>query len=129
MRDCDMTLFTPPSMSIHFLLRLEGVLVSVASIVAYGVLGASWWLLVVLFLVPDVSMSGYLAGPQTGAVLYNLAHTYAVPLVIGGIAFGVGSSLGGAVALTWTAHIGLDRALAYGLKRPTGFSDTHLSIK
>lgn len=129
MCDCDMTLSTRPSMFIRFLLRLEGVLVSVASIVAYGVLGVSWWLFFVLFLVPDVFMSGYLAGPHIGAVLYNLGHTYAVPLVIGGIAVGLGSSLVGAVALIWTAHIGLDWALAYGLKHPTGFSETHLSIK
>lgn len=30
-------------------------------------------------------------------------------------------------ALAWAAHIGFDRALGYGLKRPTGFKDTHLS--
>lgn len=26
----------------------------------------------------------------------------------------------------WAARIGMDRALAYGLKYPTGFKDTHL---
>jgi hypothetical protein len=29
-----------------------------------------------LFLVPDLSMLGYLASPRTGAVVYNLAHGY-----------------------------------------------------
>ena len=28
--------------------------------------------------------------------------------------------------LIWTAHIGIDRLLAFGLKYPTHFSDTHL---
>jgi hypothetical protein len=28
--------------------------------------------------------------------------------------------------LIWIAHIGLDRAIGYGLKYPTGFRDTHL---
>jgi hypothetical protein len=27
----------------------------------------------------------------------------------------------------WTAHIGVDRAVGYGLKYPSGFGDTHLS--
>jgi len=31
-----------------------------------------------------------------------------------------------AVALIWTAHIGLDRAMGYGLKLPDGFKRTHL---
>jgi len=30
------------------------------------------------------------------------------------------------VALIWFAHIGADRALGYGLKYPSAFSDTHL---
>jgi hypothetical protein len=30
------------------------------------------------------------------------------------------------LALIWAAHIGVDRALGYGLKHRTGFSDTHL---
>jgi hypothetical protein len=28
--------------------------------------------------------------------------------------------------LIWTAHIGADRLLGYGLKYPTRFHDTHL---
>jgi hypothetical protein len=28
--------------------------------------------------------------------------------------------------LAWFAHIGLDRAVGYGLKYPTAFGDTHL---
>ena len=31
-----------------------------------------------------------------------------------------------AVALIWLTHIGVDRAIGYGLKYPTGFKDTHL---
>jgi Domain of unknown function (DUF4260) len=31
-----------------------------------------------------------------------------------------------AAGLIWIAHIGLDRALGYGLKYATAFADTHL---
>jgi hypothetical protein len=30
------------------------------------------------------------------------------------------------VGLIWLTHIGVDRAVGYGLKYPTGFKDTHL---
>ena len=32
----------------------------------------------------------------------------------------------GSPALVLLGHVGMDRALGYGLKRPTGFGDTHL---
>jgi hypothetical protein len=30
------------------------------------------------------------------------------------------------VALIWATHVGIDRALGYGLKYPSAFGDTHL---
>ncbi len=30
------------------------------------------------------------------------------------------------IALIWLTHIGVDRALGYGLRYPSGFKDTHL---
>ena len=30
------------------------------------------------------------------------------------------------LALIWLTHIGVDRAVGYGLKYPSGFKDTHL---
>ena len=40
--------------------------------------------------------------------------------------FFAGVPIAAAGGLIWTAHIGFDRALGYGLKYPTGFGDTHL---
>ena len=114
-------------MSPVLLLRLEGILVLVAAVFGYSLLSASWWLFLALLLVPDVFMLGYLAGPRLGALLYNAGHTYAVPILLGAVAVGLGSAFVGALALIWTAHIGMDRALGYGLKHPSGFHDTHLS--
>lgn len=31
------------------------------------------------------------------------------------------------IALVWMAHIGMDRAVGYGLNYPTGFKHTHLT--
>ncbi|RKQ33951.1 DUF4260 family protein [Oceanobacillus halophilus] len=30
------------------------------------------------------------------------------------------------VGLIWTAHIGMDRMIGFGLKYPTAFKDTHI---
>lgn len=113
--------------SSRLLLRLEGAAVLAVAGGIYSVYGASWWLAVVVFLAPDLFMLGYLVNPRVGAAVYNVAHTYVTPLAIGGIAFALKASLLGSIALIWTAHVGFDRMLGYGLKRPSGFQDTHLS--
>jgi hypothetical protein len=79
-----------------------------------------------LLLAPDLSMLGYLMNPQVGSVVYNLAHTYVVPLTLAGIGLFASSPLCVLLALIWVAHIGMDRLLGYGLKYPTAFTDTHL---
>jgi hypothetical protein len=71
-------------------------------------------------------MLGYLVSPRVGAAIYNLGHTYAIPLLLFATAYGRQSPLFAAIALIWTAHIALDRMLGYGLKYPIKFNDTHL---
>lgn len=108
------------------LLRAEGLAVLVAALVLYFDSGYGWVLLVVLALAPDLSMAGYLAGRRAGALAYDAAHTYVLPvaLAMGGVLGGL--DLAVQLALIWLAHIGADRLLGYGLKYPTHFKDTHL---
>jgi hypothetical protein len=110
----------------RLLLRLEGAAVLAISGGIYAVYGASWWWAALLFFVPDLFMAGYAINPRVGSILYNAAHTYVTPLVLGGVAFAWKASFLGSVALIWTAHIGFDRMLGYGLKFASSFSDTHL---
>ncbi len=114
-------------MSPRFLLRLEGLCVLLAATALYATLGVSWVLFAAALLAPDLFMAGYLAGPRVGARLYNAGHTYGVPIGLGALSYILAAPLGGALALIWTAHIGMDRALGYGLKRQSGFRDTHLT--
>jgi hypothetical protein len=111
------------------LLRLEGLAVLIASVVAYRQLGGSWGLFAALFLVPDLSMLGYLAGARVGAVTYNTVHSYlfAAGLAALGAVLGVPGLL--LVAAIASAHVGFDRALGYGLKYGTGFGHTHLGVR
>jgi hypothetical protein len=96
------------------------------SALLYWVNGESWIMLALLLLVPDLSMLGYLAGSRNGAAVYNAFHVYPLPALLAAFGLLEGSPLTIGVALIWFAHIGMDRALGYGLKYPTGFKDTHL---
>ena len=108
------------------LLRVEGVALLVLSVLLYRVNGGGWLMFGVLLLAPDLSMLGYLAGPQVGAAIYNTFHTYAMPAVVGALGMIFASPVVVAVALIWFAHIGMDRTVGYGLKYPSSFKDTHL---
>ena len=88
----------------------------------------SWLLFALLFLLPDISIAGYLAGPQRGAAIYNAMHTYAAPLLLGVGATVAANSVLVAIATIWFAHIAFDRALGYGLKLESGFKHTHLGV-
>lgn len=108
------------------LLRAEGVAEFLVLVFLYGRFGGSWWLFAALFLVPDVSFLGYLAGPRVGASVYNGLHATVGPAALALLALACGWPLGVSLALIWAAHIQFDRALGYGLKFFSGFGDTHL---
>jgi hypothetical protein len=108
------------------LLRIEGLMLFCAATVFYGTTGASWWLFAVLFLAPDLSFLAYLAGPRLGAIGYNAFHATIGPLLLGLGGMIMHGSSAGSLALIWLAHIGIDRALGYGLKYASGFGFTHL---
>jgi hypothetical protein len=108
------------------LLRAEGLAVLVAALALYFDSGYGWLLLVVLALAPDLSMAGYLAGPRVGAIAYDAAHTYVLPVALAVAGVLAGSDLAVQLALIWLAHVGADRLLGYGLKYPTHFKHTHL---
>ncbi len=111
----------------NLILRAEGLGVLAAACWAYASLDASWWLFAVLFLGPDLLMLGYARDARTGALVYNLGHSYLVPLLLLALGQGAGWPLGTALGLIWAAHIGFDRMLGYGLKYPWAFKATHLS--
>ena len=111
---------------VNILLRLEGLTLFLGMILLYAVWGGSWLSFAVLFLVPDLSFLAYLADAKTGAVVYNAAHSYLAPVALMTSGFAIGDPLTLSIAMIWLAHIGIDRALGYGLKYAEGFGYTHL---
>jgi hypothetical protein len=108
------------------LLRLEGFVLLAVSVALFFHFGGNVWRFLLLLLVPDLTMAGYALNVRVGAVIYNAGHTLAWPLALGGVALLANYPAVVPFMLIWTAHIGMDRMLGYGLKYPTYFADTHL---
>lgn len=109
-------------------LRLEGLAVAAAAFAVPVAIGQPWWLVLVLFVVPDLSALGYLAGPKAGAWIYNLVHTAPLSLALLGAGAGWDSAaltVAGALGLF---HLGVDRAFGYGVKQDHDFGATHLGV-
>lgn len=104
---------------VRTLLRLEGLALMLAALALFAETHGDWLLFAQLFLAPDLSFAAYLFGPRIGAATYNATHS-----TLGPLALGLCGQFG--LAAIWLAHIGLDRALGFGLKYPTAFRHTHL---
>ncbi|HEY0701252.1 MAG TPA: DUF4260 domain-containing protein [Candidatus Acidoferrales bacterium] len=114
--------------SIRLWLQAEALAVLALSLLLYARLGQHWWIFAAVFLVPDLSMLGYLFSPKIGAACYNIVHTYVTPLALGAFAALTHRENLYPYVCIWTAHIALDRALAFGLKYPDAFAHTHLGL-
>ncbi|OLD40971.1 MAG: hypothetical protein AUI83_21390 [Armatimonadetes bacterium 13_1_40CM_3_65_7] len=108
------------------IIRIEGLTVFLGALYFYHLLNASWSLLIILLLAPDLSMVGYLKDKETGALTYNLIHNYALVALLIGSGLFTGTTLLTSLGLILTAHIGADRFLGFGLKYATDFKDTHI---
>lgn len=111
---------------VRWILRAEGLALFAAAVPLYAHLGWNWGWFALLFLAPDLSFAAYLAGPRWGAAAYNAVHGEILPLALGALGLAMQADRLEALALIALAHVGLDRALGYGLKYASAFGDTHL---
>jgi hypothetical protein len=88
--------------------------------------GFDWWWLLVLFIVFDVSMVGYLMSNHMGALTYNIGHSIIGPTLLASIYIVTNNQILLFITLLWLFHIFVDRALGYGMKHTKGFDHTHL---
>lgn len=110
-----------------WLLHVEGFSVFLLSSYLYWHFDLNWVLFISLLLVPDLSMLGYLRNAKFGAFLYNMFHTYSLPIFFLLISSFLSIPLAMAASLIWLAHIGVDRMFGFGLKYASQFNDTHLN--
>lgn len=108
------------------LLHIEGFMVLLLSIGYYSMNDFNWWLFFLLLFVPDISMIGYMINNSIGATLYNYFHTYTIAFLFIILGLLTHTDIVLSIGIIWTAHIGMDRALGYGLKYSTSFKSTHM---
>lgn len=107
-------------------LRIEGLCLLIGGIALFTTTHEPWLLVPAVILLPDLFMSGYIGGRRVGAAVYNLGHAYPLPIALSLVGAGGDRPLVLAFGLLWFAHIGLDRALSFGLKYDSDFTHTHL---
>lgn len=111
---------------IKTLLKFEALAIFLTCLYFYRQLNASWLFFVLLWLLPDISMIGYLRNGRIGAFIYNFAHNYILGLLIIFLGLSQDNNFVASLGVILISHIGLDRFLGYGLKYPSGFKDTHI---
>ena len=110
----------------RFFLRLDGLVLFISSLVLFGRTNQHWWWVPLLLFVPDIFMAGYARSTKVGALIYNLGHTYLLPVLTAFYGWFSNHFLVLAIGLIWLAHVGMDRFAGYGLKYDDTFKHTHL---
>jgi hypothetical protein len=108
------------------LIKLEEAAMFALGIYLFSILPYAWWWFLVLILVPDFAMIGYIFGNKAGAWAYNIFHHKAIAIVLylAGAYFAMPVlQLAGVILF---AHSSMDRMFGYGLKYEQGFKFTHL---
>lgn len=106
-------------------IKLENAFIFIIIIAVYFKLEFSIWLFLLLLLVPDIFMLGYVINRKTGSYVYNIGHTYITPIIIALLYLYIDEKLLLQIALIWLAHISMDRTMGFGLKYS---SDTDKTI-
>lgn len=108
------------------LIKLEEAALFLLGIYFFSQLDYAWWLFLVLLLVPDFSMIGYVFGNKAGAWAYNFFHHRGVAILLYLAGMYYSSQLLQLIGVIWFAHSSMDRMFGYGLKYENGFKFTHL---
>lgn len=108
------------------LISLEEAAQFALTIILFTKLSFAWWVYPALFLLPDLSMTGYVVSARVGAFTYNLVHSKAVAVVIGVAGLYLTNDYLVLAGLVLFGHSSMDRMFGYGLKYAKGFKFTHL---
>ena len=114
------------SPSVRGWLRLEGAAAFVAGLALYGWLGGPWLLVIPLAAAAGPVRDRLPPWTRLGAFTYNVVHNWAAGLGVLGLGLVLAAAPVTILGAILIAHVGMDRAVGYGLKLPTSFHDTHL---
>ncbi len=113
----------------NLFLRLEGLVTFLSASFLYFHYWGDPVFFIIALILPDIGIAGFLGGSKTGSLIYNVTHTFAIPLMLAAWLLASGVPYSNTLllfSLVWVAHIGMDRLFGFGLKYPTHFKDTHM---
>lgn len=79
----------------------------------------------VLILLPDIGMLGYLVNTKTGALTYNVFHHKGLAILMLLIGIYLEIEVMQLIGIILFSHGALDRIFGYGLKYADNFKNTH----
>lgn len=107
-------------------LKVEELLMFCLGIFLFNQLDFAWWWFLILILLPDIGMLGYLINSKIGAIVYNLFHHKGVAIILYFIGVYVKIEIIILIGIILFSHSSLDRFFDYGLKYNNSFNNTHL---
>ncbi|MCB0439601.1 MAG: DUF4260 domain-containing protein [Mangrovimonas sp.] len=107
-------------------LKTEELLMLCLGIYAFSFLDFPWWVFLVLILVPDIVMLGYLFNSKFGAITYNVFHHKGLAILIYLLGIYLENQMVMLIGVILFSHASMDRIFGYGLKYYKGFKYTHL---
>jgi hypothetical protein len=116
----------PKSRMPYNMLRLEGLVIMLASIIMAIYVKTHWLLIIVGFFAFDISLIGYKVNKRVGAIIFNIGHTLSIPIALLLLAILESVPLLLSISLLWIGHIGYDKMRGFGLKYPEDFNDSYL---
>ena len=108
------------------ILKLEELAMFGLGIFMFSLLNYSWWWFLVLILLPDIGMLGYIVNSKMGAFCYNMFHHKGLAILIYFLGIYFEIDLLKLIGIILFAHASMDRIFGYGLKFNDAFSNTHL---
>lgn len=108
------------------MIQSEEVMIFALSIYLFSLLNQPWWLFLVLLLVPDIFMLGYIIDTKIGAIIYNIGHHRGISVAIFLLGMVLQLNVVSLIGVILFAHSSMDRIFGYGLKFSDAFTHTHM---
>lgn len=108
------------------ILKLEELFMFLLGIYLFSLLEFEWWWFLILILLPDIGMVGYVLNNKAGALMYNIFHHKGFAIAIYFIGIYLSVPLLQLIGIIVFSHASIDRMVGYGLKYEKGFKYTHL---
>lgn len=111
---------------VRLITKIENLAFFITGLILFHNFSNNWILFLLLILLPDISLVGYLQNKRVGALIYNSIHNYILPLLLlamGSILIQTPLLIASSILI---AHVGVDRFLGYGLKYKEDFKSTHI---